>query len=103
MAHDFAGPELGADSNSAQSKGDFMKFTRLLTTAVLAIVLVFGSAFGQRHRHTYRNVEGRRVHSPVFRRSAPAGASAQCRDGSYSFSRHHQGTCSHHGGVERWL
>ncbi|WP_343205931.1 DUF3761 domain-containing protein [Rhodanobacter sp. MP1X3] len=35
--------------------------------------------------------------------TAPAGASAQCRDGSYSFSMNHRGTCSHHGGVARWL
>lgn len=34
---------------------------------------------------------------------APAGASAQCRDGTYSFSRSRRGTCSHHGGVARWL
>ncbi|WP_431636442.1 DUF3761 domain-containing protein [Dyella sp. KULCS107] len=33
----------------------------------------------------------------------PAGASAQCRDGTYSFSRSRRGTCSHHGGVARWL
>jgi hypothetical protein len=32
-----------------------------------------------------------------------AGATAQCRDGSYSFSEHHRGTCSHHGGVASWL
>ena len=34
---------------------------------------------------------------------APPGATARCRDGTYSFSRHHQGTCSHHGGVAVWL
>ena len=34
---------------------------------------------------------------------APAGASAQCRDGTYSYSQHHSGTCSYHGGVARWL
>jgi hypothetical protein len=28
---------------------------------------------------------------------------AICRDGTYSFSMHHRGTCSHHGGVARWL
>jgi|SRR5579862_1007926 hypothetical protein len=33
----------------------------------------------------------------------PPGATAQCRDGTYSFSHHHSGTCSHHGGVARWL
>jgi hypothetical protein len=53
----------------------------------------------------YRNVDGEWVASP--RRSAdgrpPAGASARCRDGTYSFSRHRGGTCSHHGGVAEWL
>jgi Protein of unknown function (DUF3761) len=33
----------------------------------------------------------------------PAGATALCRDGSYSFSKHRSGTCSHHGGVAKWL
>ncbi len=33
----------------------------------------------------------------------PAGATALCKDGTYSFSQHHSGTCSHHGGVARWL
>jgi hypothetical protein len=37
------------------------------------------------------------------RASAPPGATAVCRDGTYSYSRHHSGTCSHHGGVARWL
>ncbi|WP_265737745.1 DUF3761 domain-containing protein [Actinacidiphila oryziradicis] len=33
----------------------------------------------------------------------PAGAMAQCTDGSISFSAHFQGTCSRHGGgVEYW-
>ncbi len=30
------------------------------------------------------------------------GATAKCRDGSLSFSAHHRGTCSHHGGVAQW-
>jgi uncharacterized protein YgiM (DUF1202 family) len=33
----------------------------------------------------------------------PAGASAICRDGTYSYSRNRSGTCSHHGGVRIWL
>lgn len=33
----------------------------------------------------------------------PPGATARCRDGSYSYSTHHSGTCSHHGGVAVWL
>ena len=51
----------------------------------------------------YTNVSGHRVHRPVHASSAPAGASAKCGDGTYSFSEHRQGTCSHHGGVASWL
>ncbi len=55
------------------------------------------------HRH-YRNHDGNVIHSPARSRSGavPEGASAQCRDGTYSFSQHHSGTCSRHGGVARW-
>ena len=52
---------------------------------------------------TYTNVNGNEVPRPYHAPSAPAGATAQCRDGSYSFSQHRSGTCSHHGGVSRWL
>jgi len=56
------------------------------------------------HRsHYYTNVDGNRVHRPVRASHAPSGASARCGDGTYSFSEHHQGTCSHHGGVSNWL
>jgi endonuclease YncB( thermonuclease family) len=30
-------------------------------------------------------------------------ATARCNDGTYSYSLHRQGTCSHHGGVAYWL
>jgi len=32
-----------------------------------------------------------------------SGATAQCVDGSYSYSQHRSGTCSHHGGVDHWI
>ena len=51
---------------------------------------------------SYVNVDGVRVPSPVFSDTKPAGATARCRDGSYSFSQHRRGTCSHHGGVAEW-
>lgn len=35
--------------------------------------------------------------------SSHEGATAECRDGSYSYSANHRGTCSHHGGVKRWF
>lgn len=41
--------------------------------------------------------------SPIQSSSVPAGATAICKDGSYSFSTSHSGTCSHHGGVVNWL
>jgi hypothetical protein len=34
---------------------------------------------------------------------APAGATAMCKDGTYSTSKVHTGACSHHGGVREWL
>ncbi len=54
---------------------------------------------------SYTNVDGQQVHRPAHTKSgkAPAGASAKCRDGSFSFSKHHRGTCSGHHGVAQWL
>jgi hypothetical protein len=52
---------------------------------------------------SYINVRGRCVHRPVRAARAPAGASAKCRDGTYSFSQSRRGTCSWHGGVAVWL
>lgn len=51
---------------------------------------------------SYVNVDGVRVPSPVFSETKPVGATARCRDGSYSFSQHRRGTCSYHGGVAEW-
>lgn len=52
----------------------------------------------------YENVSGNEVHSPAYSNdnNVPSGASAQCGDGTYSFSQHRSGTCSHHGGVATW-
>lgn len=51
----------------------------------------------------YTNVDGNKIQSPTYYDSQPTGASAICGDGTYSFSQHRQGTCSHHGGVDEWL
>lgn len=53
----------------------------------------------------YTNTYGNEVHSPAYseNNSIPAGASARCGDGTYSFSQSRRGTCSHHGGVSEWL
>src|SRR4029077_15507386 len=52
---------------------------------------------------TYVNSKGQTVQRPESCSAPPQGASAQCRDGSYSFSQSRRGTCSHHGGVAKWL
>jgi hypothetical protein len=35
--------------------------------------------------------------------ATPAGATGQCKDGSYTMSKTHSGACSKHGGVAKWL
>jgi hypothetical protein len=52
---------------------------------------------------TYVNAAGNTVCRPEQSPTVPPGATAQCEDGSYSFSQSRSGTCSHHGGVARWL
>ncbi|WP_082970387.1 DUF3761 domain-containing protein [Mycobacterium sp. E2989] len=51
----------------------------------------------------YINVDGTCVPNPTSAPAPPPGATAQCRDGTYSSSTHRSGTCSSHGGVLRWL
>lgn len=56
-----------------------------------------------RHGH-YHSQDGSEVHQPAHTRDGrkPEGASAHCRDGTWSFSHTHRGTCSRHGGVASW-
>jgi hypothetical protein len=42
------------------------------------------------------------THAPTAG-AAPAGATAKCKDGTYSMAKHHQGACSKHGGVGEWM
>lgn len=51
----------------------------------------------------YTNSEGQKISSPVKSIVAPKGATAKCKDGTYSFSKHRSGTCSGHKGVAKWL
>ena len=74
---------------------------------VAAVTLASGAAA---HHHSaatvacksgyYMNVSSHCVHSPS---NNPVGATAKCYDGTYSYSEHASGTCSHHGGVARWI
>jgi Protein of unknown function (DUF3761) len=77
----------------------------------VSLALSASSAFAYSHstpdesdldnHNTYLHHDGQSIHSPAHSRSGqiPDGATAQCRDGAWSFSRHHSGTCSRHGGV----
>jgi hypothetical protein len=87
---------------------------KLLATATFAIALSLSMSAKaesgndpctdcKTHRW-YINSEGHRVHSPseTYSGKRPPGATAHCRDGSWSFSEHPSAshTCSYHGGVD---
>lgn len=82
-----------------------------LLGAITVALLLFPAAADARHRsythhHAtgyYTATSGHRVHGPVASSHRPAGATAHCRDGTWSFSESHRGTCSWHGGVAQWL
>ncbi len=91
-----------------------MKIERRAIHRLLAIVLSFGlltwpgGATAQRQPGDcgyYVNRDGETVPRPcgdVREEAPPDGWTAICRDGTYSYSRHHSGTCSGHGGVQSW-
>jgi predicted RNA-binding Zn-ribbon protein involved in translation (DUF1610 family) len=75
----------------------------LLGVALSLALAVHGSeafAYACNSRY-YVNVSGHLVHSPSCGQEH-LRRTAECRDGSVSFSEHHPGTCSHHGRVARW-
>ena len=86
---------------------------QILAIAAAAIVLTISSAYAVCPSHLdeanlwrhdcYVNTDHYDVHRPsaTIDGSRPMGATAQCRDGTWSFSQHQAGTCSHHGGVAR--
>ncbi len=49
----------------------------------------------------YVNSSGRLVHSPSCGEEHQK-RTAECRDGSVSYSEHRRETCSYHGGVAHW-
>ncbi len=73
---------------------------RLLAT--LAALLLFPALAEARYSGHYRSVDGSVVHGPTRGNQNYGPVTARCRDGTRSFSHHHQGTCSHHGGVAGW-
>ncbi len=78
----------------------------LLRAALVATCLSPMPASAGTHCHAtpgyYTNEDGEEVHRPVCATAHQEGETAICNDGSHSFSKHHTGTCSHHGGVAEW-
>jgi len=82
--------------------------TRLALVAIALLVATAPSPAQQRPGECgyYVNRDGHTVPRPCGNardQTPPNGATAICRDGSYSFSEHRNGTCSGHGGVRSWL
>ena len=58
---------------------------------------ILGGLFGRRGKDTPRS-------STKSSDAAKSGSpTARCKDGTMSYSAHHSGTCSGHGGVQEWL
>src|SRR5204862_8035932 len=79
--------------------------------AVIITVTLAGGAFAvwpaksppSQNCGSYINRDGHEVLRPCgsWGDPRPARATARCADGTWSFSEHSRGTCSHHGGVAR--
>jgi hypothetical protein len=48
-------------------------------------------------------VRGATVHNVALKPTRPAGATARCKDRTWSKSQNRSGTCSHHRGVAYWV
>jgi hypothetical protein len=78
---------------------------RFIAFAIFAVCLCAGPTLATQCHETagsYVNVDGQEVHRPECTTTHQDGETAICNDGSHSFSKHHSGTCSHHGGVAQW-
>jgi Protein of unknown function (DUF3761) len=79
---------------------------RSIAIWTIGVMLSFSGAMAKPQCHetpgSYVNVDGQEVHRPECVTTHQDGETAICNDGSHSFSKHHSGTCSHHGGVAQW-
>jgi len=85
-----------------------LRVRRVVTAAMpylLVTVIVGALVWWYAHPRQPPSTRLQRTHSPAHltRDSVPVGATARCGDGTYSFSEHRAGACSHHGGVAAWL
>jgi len=71
-----------------------------------ALVICFAAQCGKAlayacNNNYYVNSSGHVLHSPSCGQEHEK-RTAECRDGSVSFSEHHRGACSYHGGMAHW-
>lgn len=74
-----------------------------ITAFILLLVFCFPIEFAENIPRANAQTRSRRQARLIVHRNSGQTRTAVCRDGSISLSRHRRGTCSHHGGVRRWL
>ncbi len=79
-----------------------MKVLRMVLAAALLSPVAASASTCHATPGSYADVDGDTVHRPECVTTHQAGETAICNDGSQSFSHHHAGTCSRHGGVAEW-
>lgn len=96
---------LGSSSSTKEVNVGSQKFqeAQVIQTPKPTPAASTTSNSGLSNDNYYTNSRGNEVHSPAYSNTTPAGATAICGDGTYSFSQSRRGTCSHHGGVAQWL
>jgi hypothetical protein len=89
--------------NSQLDEGRNMKRLRLVAVTVVGLSLLTPPVVIASPNGCPTAVGENCVPGPTQAPRAPQGATAVCRDGSYSFSRHRASACSKNGGVSQWL
>jgi hypothetical protein len=79
-----------------------MRLLGLITAAIISLGSTPALAWKHSSSAYYRSSDGSMVHRPSRSGSLYGHVTATCGDGTSSYSHHHQGTCSHHGGVAYW-
>ena len=61
------------------------------------------AAAGPAMKASASKMSGTKSSSSKASNTDPTGAIAKCKDGTYSHSKTHTGSCSRHGGVDSWM